>query len=190
MDAAEFDRLIARAQDPQLVPGIYDYCDGRCPRCRFTDRCLIYRENQELRAAGGNEGSLADWMRASAQRTLELVAEVARRDGLDFYDLRAAAAAEAHDEPDRHRLDPLVIRAREYGHFAWRVGRALTPIVAVRGDAGVIDAVETIEWFASMIGSKISRAVWGRADGREPPGEAQTDSSGKPISIGNRAAGI
>ena len=181
MDAAEFDRLIARAQDPHLVPGIYNYCDGRCPRCRFTDRCLIYLDNQEQKAAGGNGDWLADTMGASVQRTLNLVAEVARREGFDLDALRedaTAAAVAADDEPDRHRRDPLVLRAREYGHFAWRVGRAIAPMVAARGDADVIEAVETIEWFASMISSKIHRAVWGQADGWEPRDEVQTDFNG------------
>ena len=60
MDAAEFDRLVARARDPRLIPGIYNYCDGRCRRCAFTQRCLTFLDNQEVRAASAGNGSLAD----------------------------------------------------------------------------------------------------------------------------------
>jgi len=28
MDATEFDRLLARARDPRLISGVYNYCDG------------------------------------------------------------------------------------------------------------------------------------------------------------------
>jgi len=43
MDAADADRLATRPHDRRLVPGIYNYCDGRCTRCPFTDRCLAFR---------------------------------------------------------------------------------------------------------------------------------------------------
>ena len=84
MDATEFDRLVTRAQDPRLIPGIYSYCDSRCPRCPFTERCLTYLDNQELQTAGGGDQSLADTVGDSLQRTLEMLAEVARREGVDL----------------------------------------------------------------------------------------------------------
>jgi hypothetical protein len=55
--------------------------------------------------------------------------------------------------------DPLAARAREYGDLAWRVSRAIAPIVAARGDTTVIAAVETIEWFSSIISARVSRAL-------------------------------
>src|SRR5712671_5283254 len=98
MDAAEFDRLIARARDPRLIPGIYNYCDGRCPRCPFTQRCLTYLDTHELKEAGDVSRSLADTVGDSVQRTLEMLAEVARREGIDLEamadDARESAAAD------------------------------------------------------------------------------------------------
>src|SRR5256885_16945529 len=112
MDAAEFDRLVARARDPQLIPGIYNYCDGRCPRCPFTQRCLTFVDSQELEPAAA-EQSPADPIGDSLQRTLEILAEMARRD-------RTGAAASAAEETevaievdlDRLRQEPLAARAR------------------------------------------------------------------------------
>ena len=178
MDPVEFDRLVARARDPKLIPGIYNYCDGRCPRCAFTQRCLTYLDAQELKASGDGEQSLADTVGSSLRRTLEMLAEVARREGLDMESTTEEAAASADEDFERHRQDPLAVRAREYGHLAWRIGRALTPIVAAREDAPLIDAVETIEWFSSMISSKLYRAICGQAEGWEGREEAQTDFNG------------
>src|SRR3954467_10313738 len=86
MDAAEFDRLVARARDPRLIPGIYNYCDGRCPRCPFTDRCLTYLDDQEVAGAGAPpaEGSRAERVGTSLGRTLDLLAEIGRRKGIDL----------------------------------------------------------------------------------------------------------
>ena len=178
MDPVEFDRLVGRARDPKLIPGIYNYCDGRCPRCAFTLRCLTYLDAQELKASGESEQPLADTLGASLQRTLEMLAEVARREGLDTESTAEEAAASADEDFERHRQDPLAVRAREYGHLAWRIGRALAPIVAAREDARLIDAVETIEWFSSMISSKLYRAICGQAEGWEGREETQTDFNG------------
>ncbi len=187
MDPTEFDRLVARASNARLIPGIYNYCDGRCPRCPFTDRCLTYLDNQELKSVHGG-ASLSETVEASLQRTLEMITEVARREGLDLVDPVDGAslqpleeddvAAVAEVDLDRFQQDPLVVRAREYGHLAWRIGRAIGPVVAARGDAPVIEAVETIEWFSSLISSKIYRAVCGQAEGWETHDEVQTDFNG------------
>jgi hypothetical protein len=136
MDAAEFDRLIARARNPRLIPGIYNYCDGRCPRCRFTDRCLVYLADPEQKELSANNGV------------------------------------------DRSCEDPLTVRAQEYGDLAWRIARALAPAVEARGDALVIEAVQTIDWFSSLIGAKIDRAVKGAGGRLEPADDSQSDYSG------------
>src|SRR5476649_1674988 len=129
MDATDFERLIERARDPRLIAGIYNYCDGRCPRCSFTQRCLMYLDVEALKAEGGDDRPLAETVGDSLQRTLEMLAEVARRQGLDMEalaeDAREAAADDALERQrlERHSEDPLVLQAREYGRLAWRVGR-------------------------------------------------------------------
>ena len=179
MDPADFDRLVARASDPHLIPGIYNYCDGRCPRCPFTERCLTYLDNCDLDSAG-HASSMADEVGASLQRTPRILTEVARRKGID---LDAFAQPDEADcvgnERDHHQEDSLVVRARQYGRLAWRVARALAPVVARRGDEAVTGAVDSIEWFSSMISSKIHRAISGRAGGRkENDDDVQTDFNG------------
>lgn len=179
MDAAEFDRLVARARNPRLIPGIYNYCDGRCARCSFTQRCLTYLDSEEQKGAGGSEQSTVEAIENSLQRTLEVLAEAARRTG---FDLDTSADEETSpgvsDEFECHRQDPLAVRARDYGQIAWRIGRAVAPIAAARDDAPLVEAVETIEWFSSMISAKVYRAICGQAEGWEDAGETQTDFNG------------
>ena len=179
MDQAEFDRLITRARDPRLIPGIYNYCDGRCRRCAFTQRCLTFLDHQEVRAESHSDRSLSDLLGDSLQRTLEVLAEAARREGIDLDTTAdAAQAALAQDALGRLHDDPLVAGAREYGQLGSRIGRAIAPLVAARGDAALVEAIETIEWFATMIGAKLYRAVCGQAEGWEGRDESQTDFNG------------
>src|SRR5258706_5631392 len=170
MDPAEFDRLIARAENPRLVSGIYNYCDGRCPRCPFTERCLTYLDNQETPGAATSSpknGSPAERVSATLRRTLRMLAEIGRRKGIDlaaFSENEDAQAAKIEAAFKRHYDDPIVVRSREYAHLAWRIAKALGPLVVARGNPQVVDSVETIEWFSTFISSKVYRAVAGRAE--------------------------
>ena len=178
MDPADFDRLVARAADPRLIPGIYNYCDGRCPRCPFTERCLTFLDNRDLESAG-EPSSIGEMVSASLQRTLEILTEVARREGIDLENIsKGDPAPEIEDDAERQGRDPLVVSAREYGELAWRIARALEPVVARRGDASVCEAVDTIEWFSTMLSAKIRRAICGQSDGWEDRDGVQADHNG------------
>ena len=181
MHPSDFDRLFARAQHPRLIPGIYNYCDSRCHRCPFNDRCLTYLETCETEAQGADrtDSTIVELLGTSLQRSLEVITEVARRRGIDLDGLaELARAGSIDDEPDPHRQDPLVVQAQEYGHLAWRITNALAPVVEVRGDPLVVDAVETIGWFSSLVSAKIYRAVSGQADRSDADEDIQTDHDG------------
>src|SRR5262249_45265244 len=181
MDPQDFDRMIARARDPRLIPGIYNYCDGRCPRCAFTGRCLVFLENVcDSAEHRGAEPTGDDDVEVSLERTIAMLTEIARREGVDV------SALASDSEPERARLmleherDPLVVRARDYSSAAWRVSRALAPLLTARADAATVDAVRTIEWFSTRIAAKLYRAVCGIADGWQADADVQTDYDRSP----------
>ncbi|MEO8259796.1 MAG: hypothetical protein ABI868_20790 [Acidobacteriota bacterium] len=178
MDPADFDRLVARAADPRLIPGIYNYCDGRCGRCPFTERCLTFLDNRELESAM-EPTTIAEMVSTSLQRTLAILTEVARREEIDLEDAANGDAAGSNgDDPGRHTRDPLAAGARQYAELAWRIAQALQPVVARRGDPAVIGAVDTIAWFSTLISAKIRRAICGQSDGWEDRDGVQTDHNG------------
>ena len=39
--------LTELAANPDLISGIYNYCDRWCEKCQFTSRCLLYATEQE-----------------------------------------------------------------------------------------------------------------------------------------------
>jgi hypothetical protein len=176
MDSAEFDRLIARARNPRLIAGIYNYCDGRCARCPLTDRCLVFLDGQATQSTAVDTAN-AEPLEASLDRAIEMLTEIARREGID---LAAVNAIGGRGAPDLERLerDSLLERAREYADLAWSVGRTLEPLVAARGDAAAIAAVESILWFSSHIHVKLARAVWGHAVRWELGDDVQADFNG------------
>ena len=107
-----------------------------------------------------------------------MLAEVARREGW----ISTGRGDEAASR--RGETSSAIARIR------WRCAPATTAISRggsagrsrrssrLREDAPLVDAVETIEWFSSMISSKLYRAICGQAEGWEGREEAQTDFNG------------
>lgn len=73
-----------------FIAGIYNYCDGWCERCRFTDRCRVYDQQQQsmerhlLRGEDPDDpevwmGDMMDSLDASVQM-LQQIAEEAEVD--------------------------------------------------------------------------------------------------------------
>src|SRR6185503_8206915 len=123
--------------------------------------------------------SIADMVDASLRRTLGILTEVARREGIDREDITKDEDVNAiEDDAERQLRDPLAAGARRYGELAWRIAQALEPVVAERGDAAVGDAVDTIEWFSTLISAKIRRAICARPEGAEEHHGVQSDHNG------------
>ena len=181
MDSREFDRLIARASDPQLIPGVYNYCDARCPRCPFTTRCLVYLDDQESNPQEVG-ASLADAVCASLRRTVVMVAGIAPRDT----SIDPAGVADEPAYPRRRSISPNTGKIRsssaraDYARLAWRVSRAIAPVVAARGEPSVIDAVATIQWFSLRVSSKIFRAVWDGSKVGNPTSRCRPTPTARP----------
>ena len=183
MDDAEFDRFMARAANPALVPGIYNYCDRRCDRCRFSERCLNHLESREHHTPPEDRpGPAVDAViGGSLHRALDMMRIIAERQGLD---LSSTAEEQAEYERDaaarerRARADPAVALSRQYTLTAWPITRALWPIVMARGDDGVIEALETIEQLCTSVSSKTYRAVRGALEPDFDASDLQSDPNG------------
>ena len=187
MDDAEFDEIISRASDPNLIPGIYNYCDRRCERCRFTARCLQFRENRHEEAIGRTANlSVGQAVARSLERSLDILRIIGRRIGLDLTGgqetggsspVRAVLKDDDVEDGDA-AADPLVVRARDYATTTWPLLRALRPVLDVRGEAGLLEALDTLEWSSTSISAKIFRAIWTTAEERLEGDEVQNDANG------------
>jgi len=186
MDDADFDRMVERAANPSLIPGIYNYCDRRCDRCAFADRCFLNLENRcraDENSRADSAESVALMMTRSLERTMEMLRIAADRLGMDLeadgssgpelMPLEAAAAL-----VDRASHDPLVAKSREYTETVWPITRALRPILDARGDPHVIEALDTIDWFCLSVSSKTFRAVSGLYGDWGDPNDRQSDANG------------
>ncbi|MDY6988583.1 MAG: hypothetical protein SWQ30_11065 [Thermodesulfobacteriota bacterium] len=80
--------LLKQAKDERYISGIYNYCDRWCERCPFTSRCMNFSIAEERFSdpESRDMGNALFWQRVSEtfQNTLELVKELAAREGVDL----------------------------------------------------------------------------------------------------------
>jgi hypothetical protein len=171
-----------------LIPRISNYCDRRCDRCRFRDRCGAYRlsvlDEQTSVATGTAAASFAGSSAAlirSLRQTVRMLRQVADAYGLaqdvsnDELDAAARREQAIHDRTIAH---PMVQSAKQYFFTAMPILRALRPLGLERGDEAVIAAVDTIEAIAPLVPSKVFRAVSGSEEEDYDPRDLQSDENG------------
>src|SRR6185436_16298933 len=95
--------LTELANNPNLISGIYNYCDRWCERCPLTSRCFLYATEQA-------DADLADpetrdisnekfWrkMHDIFAETAELIADWAAEAGVDLDAVNAGEEIAKHD---------------------------------------------------------------------------------------------
>ena len=162
---------------PALIPGIYSYCDRRCDRCRFSQRCFSFRESVHVAVAPLFE--MAGASVAGTTSALRMQPPPVDRSAAQAL-LAASRTQEAQDalRDEATFNDVLVARSRDYALITWRILRTLRPIVEMRGDREVREALDTAEYFSGMVASKIFRAVWGAAEPEFDAEDLQDDANG------------
>src|SRR5258708_6481488 len=121
----ELETYIARAQDPELIPGIYNYCDHRCERCPFTTRCFSFRE-EHARVRGEGERDLVDDVEANVDLTKALIHPWCERHGIDMEEVQDEANSEVVDTVQQRAdqavdSDPLQIASLRYSKEAYDI---------------------------------------------------------------------
>jgi hypothetical protein len=180
----------------RFVPGIYNYCDRWCERCRYTDRCRVFRDSERQRARAKRRGADPDDLQSvleDVSRNFEkagrMLARWAKANDVDLDKLAAGAAAsetpaEARSERDVD-ADGLVAASTQYLEQCHALLDALGPtfnqdLEEAQGRAGFMDvdaearnltrirkAFDVVAWYHTMIHVKIRRAVGSRLEAEE-----------------------
>jgi hypothetical protein len=181
--------LTELANNPDLISGIYNYCDRWCERCPLTSRCLVYATEQEDDDSPQSRDlrNEAFWRKLSAifQETREMIVDWAQNAGIDFNAF--AEEDEARHKRKRQLVDnhPLTRAGKKYANTATDWFREFDQMLEV-SDAE--DAREVIQWYQYQIAVKTIRALSGRKEELEDPEIADfprdSDGSAKVALIG------
>lgn len=177
----EKNRLLKLAENPNNIPGIYNYCDYWCERCAFTSRCLNFQSHAEDRATGADIHSENFWDRISEnlEMTMELLKDKALELGIDIDSLdfeEPHRETGASNDPKTHDL---TLRSLEYigtvkewfekresifedKHVELLTKHNLELPGSNPSDeiTELKDCVDTIRWYQHQIHAKLTRALY------------------------------
>ena len=181
--------LTTLANDQNLIPDIYNYCDRWCERCPLSSRCLVYateQDDDDTLSPESQDIRNADFWRtlnSITDNTREMIAEWAQQAGIDL--TQSEDEHQTRKQKRRQLVDnhPLTKAAKKYANLASDWFRELDQtIVSEKFDP---DAREIIQWYQYQIGVKTIRALSGRKEELEgEPGPADSDGSAKVALIG------
>ena len=157
------------ANNPDLISGIYNYCDRWCERCPLTSRCLVYATEQEddnsfPRNDLRNE---AFWQKLSVifQETRGLIVEWAKEANVDLNGSKDED--ESRQQRKRQLVDnhPLTKAGKKYANAASDWFRELDQMFEVNENFEQLeDAREVVQWYQYQIAVKTMRALSGRKE--------------------------
>src|SRR5262249_44273323 len=155
-----------------FIESIFNYCNRRCEHCAFTERCGLFRDLRAYEQRHPDRGPL-EQAHDNFQECFRLLEQWCEREGSDFEALRREANADEAKaqmkrvESEVH-ADPLQKLATAYIDAALKLVDGLSAARALRRWPPEVDtAVETIGWYAGMVGAKVYRALLGFADRTE-----------------------
>jgi len=157
------------ANNPDLISGIYNYCDRWCERCPLTSRCLVYATEQEddnsfPRNDLRNE---AFWQKLSLifQETRELIVEWAKEAGVDLNGSKDEDESRQHRKRQLVDNHPLTKAGKKYANAASDWFRELDQMFEVSENFEQLeDAREVVQWYQYQIAVKTMRALSGRKE--------------------------
>ena len=173
------EELLALAENPDFISGIYNYCDRWCERCSLTARCLLYATEEA-------DGDLSDpevheinnekfWkkLRSIFESTAEMLREWAEEAGVDLDSVDIVQAVkESEQERQRIGQDKLAQAAYEYAAAVEDWFKAeWNPRIDVyddqklsdqdESDLQISDTIEVIRWYQFFVAAKVHRALSG-----------------------------
>jgi hypothetical protein len=177
------DDLNELASRPDLISGIYNYCDRWCERCAFSSRCFLYAT--EMADPDLDTPDVRDLSNAKFWRKLEsifkdaneLIKQCAAEAGVDLDAIDQSEAAASHNqEADAADRDELSVLARNYARVVetWFekelvAAEQLDDYAQLEAKTAGIeidaqDAFEVIRWYQFFIPTKVFRALLARDD--------------------------
>ena len=181
--------LTELANNPDLIPGIYNYCDRWCERCPLTSRCLVYATESE---PTDNDNQNNDIRNAAFWQTLsETLAEVRQlipewaKQALDLNKSTEENTVRRQSrQVDNH---PLAKAGKQYANAASEWFRELDQTTEINTSPTDLDhqkaqlsqdAREVIQWYQYQIAVKTMRALSARNEDDSENHDLPKDSDG------------
>ena len=183
MTQDQIDRIKRIVASPNLIAGIHNYCDRWCERCPYTERCSVFamEQTEDGESESRDIENKAFWekLHGSYNAAIALLQEMAAEHDIDLdAPITAAELAEQKRVQQECSAHPFVSAAKNYmmevhdwletadALFREKTeeinlkARLVLPGCASASEGmDVKDSVEVIEWYHTLICTKVDRAV-------------------------------
>ena len=147
--------------DQSFISGIYNYCDRRCDRCPFTDRCRVFAMEQESFDEDDNLETVIPKLTGIFAEAKRMLIEKAEELGIDPFAIRDEEFA------DIRRREKLFVEGDELsklGDRYWRSAREILDGVLPRDVEPLADILSVLGWYLFFIPVKVKCALHGLLD--------------------------
>ena len=190
----EIEAYLKKAENPNHIPGIYNYCDRWCERCAFTKRCLTYEGSEEEFKDVKDKGleSTEFWNKLSEtyRNTFELIKYISEKQGIDLDTLDTEEFRKEEETKQKKRdqaySHPISLEGEAYNKLVDQFFKDEKELLNVKGKElvqnaelgidsdktyyaaiDINDAIDVIHWYSPQIWVKMMRALSGRFEGEE-----------------------
>lgn len=156
-------------KDPNIIPGIHNYCDRWCERCTHTKHCSVYLMEQEIYGPvedrEGEEETLLEDLSTMFQVTAKLLNEQMEEMGIDPNNLPEVEEEEPYDPKD---TEPVKVSSKYTKDMAdWlkqnreKVKSKFDQLASINEEKALelADAYEVVQYYFMMISTKTYRAM-------------------------------
>lgn len=171
--------LIELAENPDLIEGIYNYCDRWCERCPFTSRCLVYaseREDNDGDSQSRDINNEAFWRKLASifEETKQMIATWAEEAGIDLSQVDEEEIARSEKRRSDAEQDELALAAKAYADAVSQWFTELDQTIEARDldptemelEEGqqIAEGRDVIAWYQYQIAVKLMRALSSQVD--------------------------
>jgi hypothetical protein len=195
------ERQKIASENPNYIPGIYNYCDRWCEKCSLNKRCMNFALEDEYFPDPMNMNNSALWekLKEIFEDTIEMLKEISAQDGIDIY------------SPETNKTEQLKkfnLREKESIQSAKKYGTMVNvwfkksnnlllkkeeeidlensldlPNMDTEGITMFNDAVDIIQWYQHFIYVKLSRAIDNELEKNEPDQPIRDSDGSAKISL-------
>jgi hypothetical protein len=154
----DISALVKAAEDPTLIPGIYNTCDQWCAYCPATTRCLAWRAMPRMKDGGEDlERDVAERMAEG----VELLKGLWTAEGREA-EANAVVSADSWEEATLDvAQDPLVHMAERYVELSSNYLRTRPDFrFEMRHRATGPTPFETFAWYHTLLAAKVYRSLF------------------------------
>jgi len=173
-------------ENTPYIPGIYNYCDRWCERCRFTTRCLncTLVEEKFGDLEDGDINNVAFWERLTEtfQEALTMLHKIAGEEGICLEAITGEESTGGEKASEEEGVVSLILHLsedyisrvadwfeeneyrlkKELRHHKGNPGLRVISSQTPKAGVAVRDALETIRWYQYQIHVKLDRALKSR----------------------------